>query len=80
MAEIKTQVRITEKELKEIVCKLYNLDLEKATVRVNHLPGNQHKPEYNEIIIESVIYKNTIESDSQRLIGCVCELGCNHTQ
>lgn len=57
MAKIKQQVTITAKELKEIVCKLYNLELQNATVNVKHLPANQREPEYVEIIIESTKYE-----------------------
>lgn len=57
MAEFKTVVKLTDSELKEIVCKHYNLDCKKSTIRINHTPGNQREPEYTEVIVEANLLK-----------------------
>lgn len=58
MAEIKTVVRLSGEELKEVVCKSFNLDCKKSTIRINHIPGNQREPEYTEVIVEANLLKS----------------------
>lgn len=55
MAKLKAVVKLTEKDLKEIICSVYDLDVTKASISVNHLPGNQREPEFTEVIVESEI-------------------------
>ena len=64
MAQIKIQVTVSEKELIDLICKRYNLDVKKATVHVKQLPGNQREPAFIEIIVESVMYE-TIEKKNE---------------
>lgn len=55
MAELKTVVKLNDKDLKALICEKYNLDPAKATIRVRKLEGNQREPEYTEVTVESTL-------------------------
>lgn len=54
MAELKTVVRLNEKDLKALICSRYKLDPSKASIRVIKEEGNQREPGYTEVIVESI--------------------------
>jgi hypothetical protein len=59
MAKEKITIEISENDLKEILAKVFNLQLHNLKLKVHHYECNQIEPEYTKIVIESErnIYK-----------------------
>ena len=53
MAKQTIKIELSDKDLKEIIAREYNLKLEKIILRVIHFEGDQREPEYTSIVVES---------------------------
>ena len=53
MSKQTIKIELSDKELKEIIAKEFNLKLDKMILRVTHYEGNQREPEYTSIVVES---------------------------
>lgn len=50
---LKQIVELNEKELKEIICKTYNLDKDRSVIRISQIPADYGQGTTTTIIVES---------------------------